>query len=253
MKSFTAQQDSTAVYINICLRRFRRAWQLSRGSTCPTSAEPQVRQVRQPICLGRNSPHSRHASVHNGDQQVIAAAARLRPSRRQPSSMSTAKPIARSAVRVRDSLGKVSSSRAAGRAPAHQRPRQGLWQSILPTQCPHNWPSCRLTPAIAGFWPIGPMTDDHRKVLHARAILPVPTLEVRKACGRARHQARNGQRNANARELAGTQEIDRQKTPGMGGWGPLIQPAGNLTYSLNFAALLSKIWRRPVLKKLGVL
>jgi hypothetical protein len=32
MKSFTAQQDCTGAYINICLRRFRRAWQLSAGA-----------------------------------------------------------------------------------------------------------------------------------------------------------------------------------------------------------------------------
>jgi hypothetical protein len=31
MKSFSAQQDSTGAYINLCQRRFRRAWQLSKG------------------------------------------------------------------------------------------------------------------------------------------------------------------------------------------------------------------------------
>ena len=52
MKSFTAQQDSTAVYINICLRRFRRAWQLSRGSSSSLTRSIDT----EDFCLGPRQP-----------------------------------------------------------------------------------------------------------------------------------------------------------------------------------------------------
>jgi hypothetical protein len=166
----------------------------------------------------QNSAHSRNASVEGHNRRIINSAGSLRHARRCPGSLSTAT-TARSAARVACALAALMHSRTPARSQAHQRARCGLWQSILPTQCPHNWPACRLTPSIAGFWPIGPMTDDHRKGLHARAILPVPTLEVRKACGRARHQARNGRRNADAVVITQHIDIVDEKTGGGRGVG----------------------------------
>jgi hypothetical protein len=79
--------------------------------------------------------------------------------------------LARSAAGLTCAFWRAVWTKTEGRARTHQRPRQGFRQRIVPTQCPHGWPACRVMPANAVFLPIRPMTDDHGKVLPAEQLV----------------------------------------------------------------------------------
>ena len=246
MKSFAAQQDCTGAYINICLRRFRRAWQLSR----PAQKQEQKR--------GRKGALSQ---THTVDIQGSC----FRPIARECRPGATA--------RVTCAVAATDCTKTAGRAPTHQWTRQGVCRpcsnALAITACADTVQTRKGDPhdkaAFIGITGHRPHDGKSREGVLARVSNHV--FHSVEAVGRARGHAiePSAKRGSCALCVGFGGRFDR------GRWVPGPAPAArpyidlstqfradffqeffwsgeNFGSSFSGAAAPSKIWRRPVSK-----
>jgi hypothetical protein len=157
----------------------------------------------------------------------------------------------------RDSFAGIGRTKTAGSAQTHQRTRQAVCgpcpNTPAVTAFAHTVPTHRngaggkaRNAAIFGIWPHDGKSREGD--LHARAILLVPTLEVRKACARGRARGPGCRRNVEP----GEKRVDRlSKHRGRGGWGHLFPACRYFDLSIQHSAALSKIWAAFIPKTLN--
>jgi hypothetical protein len=206
------------------------------------SLEGAVYVTRDQRCReGRYCPHHRHACVEFGERRIISVAAAVSPKRQGRLSISTADQQPRQHWRA----WRACSNAPVITAIAHTVPTR---QSVL-----------RDNAVFIGISGIGPHDRKSREGLHARAILLVPTLEVRKTCGRARARHRRSGGACVLRCLHGVGRPSRGGRMGVAGTNP-APPNIDLTPSIR-GLFPRNLWvwtksraivfrRRPVLKKL---